>query len=184
MYFPLPCLTKENNQKTRQILQLDSDSENFVAHSLKQKFVGCGAAIRHAIEILPSPIMNAVPIHHVLEEAYIECQFAADRCHLASVKRQLQNQSHVAHIVIFTLHDIVAEWQTRVPSTIVIACASAGRSPPLAMEWELAWLLVTKLTGRGAMKSVEVTVGWLVFLVEVTSLCIVLIRVELGFWGK
>jgi hypothetical protein len=102
-----------------------------------------GSAIEHALT------MGDTGNSDLLRQALIECKYGHDMCHFAAVARRIQQDSYISCSSVKTLDEVLVEWTERLPPAISL-CNDSPYSPPIELDWELAWLLATKLSGRGA----------------------------------
>jgi len=153
-------LVLSGRKDAKRVVQIDSDAENFISHAIKQKFVGSGTAILHAIDIGKTSTGEVQQLlMPLLAEAYKESQFGYDLCLFVSVARKIYDKSYAPALHSQSAQDVVRIWRTRVPPAVMIELDEPDPSPPLEAAWELIWILVAKLSMYRGTQSSNIKVG-------------------------
>jgi len=134
------------------VVDIETKSVNFVNHALKQKLVGAGQAIEHALNMY-----RAMPERHVaqldapmraLQGALHECRYSADRCHFSSVARVIGKGQYESKKYATPLAEAVDPWRTRLVNA-TFSVDDTLASVLVGADWDLCFGLVCNSMANG-----------------------------------
>jgi len=151
------AIARTSRRSLERVVDIEAKSVNFVNHAIKQKLVGSGLAIEHALQIYRASAKNddvVDELMHVLEVALAECRCGADRCHFGSVSRVIEKGQYERKVFSMDLASAVDMWRARLP-TVEFALEARGEDEGIACDVAADWDLCFGLVCTSAVGSTQ-----------------------------
>ena len=144
----------QSQEDARGVVVIECNTEDFISHRLKQKYVVISTALLQAVEsakeICPETseleAMEQLPeVMHILQRSLVEALFGHDLCYLSTVARRIGAGSYTGSLRAASLSQVVVAWRARLPLDVAVSTTDAY-DMDLRADWELIWILVARLS--------------------------------------
>ena len=143
----------QSQEDTRGVVVIECNTEDFISHRLKQKYVVISTALLQAMESAkeispesePEAMERLPEVMHILQRSLVEALFGHDLCHLSTVARRIGAGSYAGSLRAASLSQVVVAWRARLPLDISVSTTDAD-DMDLRADWELIWILVARLS--------------------------------------